>query len=188
MAVIKSLIDNTFFEREQFVYGMEKGAISKEIAMYITEYEQDFLIKAMGYTFYKLLVAGLDLDEEVVEQRYKDVVFGGDFVKKGIECRWVGLKQPEIKKSVIAQYVYCHYIRQQNTQTAMTEIKPNQENAMLASSLRKLVKEWNRMMDGVDSLRDFLYYKQVDGVRVYPEYTATAVDKTHLVRKNILGI
>lgn len=72
------------------------------------------------------------------------------------------------KKSLIANYVYYWYIRNSHTQTATTgEVKPQNENAVIANPALKLVRAWNEMSEWICELVDYLDAKKDD----YTEWT-----------------
>jgi hypothetical protein len=61
------------------------------------------------------------------------------------------------KESLIANYVYYWYQRNNHTQTATTgEVKPQNENAVIANPSLKLVKAWNDMSKWICELVDYL--------------------------------
>lgn len=67
------------------------------------------------------------------------------------------------KESLIANYVYYWYQRNNHTQTATTgEVKPQNENAVIANPSLKLVKAWNDMSAWICELVDYLDAKKDD--------------------------
>lgn len=191
MATVKNIITKDYFEREQYIPSKDKPAVAQEVADYITQYEPVFLQKAMGYAFYSTFYDAINVeDEETIPQRFKDIIYGEDFVHRGVPTRWFGLKQPDTKKSLIAQYIYTRYMKQKITETSsIGELFPAAENATRASALQKIVTQWNAMIEGVWRLREFLYHRvDDDGAKVYPEFVAGHVDKKHLLKKNVMGI
>ncbi len=67
------------------------------------------------------------------------------------------------KKSLIANYVYYWYIRNNHTQTATTgEVKSQNENTVIANPALKLVKAWNEMSDWIWELVCYLNAKKDD--------------------------
>lgn len=191
MATVKNIINKDYFEREQYIPSKDSPAVAQEIADYISQYEPIFLQKAMGYSFYATFYAAINVESENdVPQRFKDIIYGADFTVNGVPSRWFGLKQPELKKSLIAQYVYTRIMRQKMTETAgFGEVSINSENAKQASPLPKMVTQWNLVIDGVETLQKFLRYKvDEDGAKVYPEFAIGHVDKKHLRKKNIFQL
>lgn len=67
------------------------------------------------------------------------------------------------KKSLIANYVYYWYMRNNWTNTATTgEVKPQNENAVIVSPALKMVRAWNEMSSWVCDLVDYLDAKKDD--------------------------
>lgn len=67
------------------------------------------------------------------------------------------------KKSLIANYVYYWYIRNNHTQTATTgETKAANENSTMASPALKMVRAWNEMSKWICELVDYLDAKKDD--------------------------
>lgn len=67
------------------------------------------------------------------------------------------------KKSLIANYVYYWYIRNNHTQTATTgETKAANENSTMASPALKMVRAWNEMSAWICELVDYLDAKKDD--------------------------
>lgn len=74
------------------------------------------------------------------------------------------------KKSLIANYVYYWYSRQQATGTTGTgEKELAAQNAINASAVTKQMNAWNKMVDWVRDCREFLLTNDDD----YPQYTDT---------------
>lgn len=71
------------------------------------------------------------------------------------------------KKSLIANYVYYWYIRNNHTQTVTTgEVKAANENSTMASPALKMVRAWNEMFKWICDLVNYLDAKKDD----YPEW------------------
>lgn len=67
------------------------------------------------------------------------------------------------KKSLIANYVYYWYIRNNHTQTASTgEIKAANENSTIANPALKMARAWNEMSAWICELVDYLDAKKDD--------------------------
>lgn len=94
----------------------------------------------------------------------------------------------DIKQSLIANYVYWFWIKNQNTQTVgLGEVAAKAENADLANPAEKTVMAWNEMVDDILSLYHFLQLNQT----VYPEWN-TGQDKYRMINEyqkvNLWGI
>jgi hypothetical protein len=67
------------------------------------------------------------------------------------------------KKSLIANYVYYWYQRNNHTQTTTTgEVKPANENSTVASPAVKMVRAWNEMSSWICELVDYLDARKDD--------------------------
>jgi hypothetical protein len=67
------------------------------------------------------------------------------------------------KKSLIANYVFYWYQRNNHTQTATTsEVKPANENATVASPALKMVRAWNEMSEWIRDMVNYLNAKTDD--------------------------
>lgn len=86
------------------------------------------------------------------------------------------------KKSLIANYVYYWYIRNNHTQTATTgETKAANENSVMANPSLKLAKAWNEMSDWICELVDYLDAKK-------DEYTEWADQDVYCVLRKFRPI
>lgn len=86
------------------------------------------------------------------------------------------------KKSLIANYVYYWYMRNNHTQTATTgETKAANENSTIANPALKLVRAWNEMSVWICELVDYLDAKKDN----YPEW---ADQNTYCMRKKFRPI
>jgi hypothetical protein len=174
-----NIIDQTYFVREILVAGIENPIISDPLCKFITEYEPRFLKKALGYEFYKLFNTALQ--SSPTSGRWYDLVVGADFYMGSTLYQWEGLKNTTLKESIIANYVYYYYMRDNITQTAILgEVKTNTENSSRVSANMKMVKAWNDMSRQVCILWDYLINKKDDnGNKVYPEFKTQDVDYCH---------
>ena len=182
------IIDKSFFNLEQNVPGVESD--DEVIVLFIDQYEPKFLKKALGLAFYNTFWAAITTNPAPVAGRWYDIVAGATYYKNGELREWLGLKQPDIKKSVIAQYVYWYYMRNQVTQsTRLGEVLTKKENADTVAPGYKMVNNWNDMAEQVCSLWDYLLNKRDDeGSLVYPEFDKTQVDKKTFTRQNIWNL
>ena len=72
-----------------------------------------------------------------------------------------------VKKSLIANYIYCQWMRDQYTQSSgIGEVVTKAENATVVSPYQKIIYAWNEMFDIVVELMCYLESKQ----SVYPEW------------------
>lgn len=186
-----TIIDKTYFNYETAIPGIENPMVSDPVVNFINEYEKKYLIKALGYEFYKVFWAAITVNPLPTSGIYYDIVAGAEYECNGKLLKWDGLKIPEIKESVIAQYIYYMYMRHyQTTQsTIVGEVATKSENAVKATVGFKLVHQWNSMCDTTCKLWSFLLYrKDAAGVRIYPEFLFKNSVHEHFTKQNVFGI
>jgi hypothetical protein len=72
-----------------------------------------------------------------------------------------------VKQSMIANYVYTEWLRDQHTQTvAVGEVATKAENAVRVSPAKKIERAWNEMFDWICELLEYL----VSSESLYPEW------------------
>jgi hypothetical protein len=88
-------------------------------------------------------------------------------------------------KSPIANYVYWHWIKDQNTQTVgMGEVSSKSENAINVSPATKMVRAWNEMSDWLSDL----YYFMQTNYQTYPEWRFSDSYWSQFRKTNTFGI
>src|SRR5688500_3522091 len=127
---------------------------------FINKYEKQLLTEVLGLTLYNSFKAGLA--EVSVPQIWTDLKTGVDYTDlNGKSRHWRGIISTAPKESLIANYVYYWYQRNNHTQTASTgETKGKQENADMASMAVKLMRAWNEMSEWICELIDYLDAKE----------------------------
>lgn len=182
-----SLIDNTYFYMGVTkVAGIGKEPIDSTLTAYIEQFEPEFLIKALGYTLYNLLITNL------TEQRFVDLINGGTYVNRhGYTEQYKGLKYSYgtgdnvVKFSMIADYVYWYYLRDNAVQVGTTGTSVTAtENATRVSPITKQVKAWNDMVKQVRSLDGYLHANII----TYPEFNYRDTDCDLRTLQNELNI
>ena len=181
-----ALIDISFFFGNLSIAQKSDSAVSSSVLWFIEELEPKLLTDLLGYEFKKLYDAGITADT----QKYKDIRDGKEYQNRsGILTKWRGLKFTDgsAKKSLIANYVYWHYLENEATITTGTGEKiADNQNAINATAAQKMVRAWNEMVDWNKELIEFLLTKQTD----YPEFINHygRIPKSLLHKQNILGI
>lgn len=183
-----NLIDTTYFNDEVLIAGVETLDVSASLCDFIKKYEPIMLKKAMGYEFYKLFESALQSNP--TSGRWYDLVVGADFYMGTTLYEWEGLKDDTLKKSIIANYVYYFYQRNELSNTArLGEVRSNAENATRVTAEYKMINAWNYMVRQVHIMRDYLANKKDgNGDLVYPEYSESNVDCLHFSTLNTFGI
>ena len=148
------IIDESYFKRELSIPNVnETYSESKtNLDYFIDERVRLLLQNALGYKLFKdfdsNVVNGV-LDELTAPQKWIDFVNGVEYTKSGKLYKWNGLiyQDGTYKKSVLAKYVYCDWLRSQTTTlTGVGEMTLSATNAMNANSNFRLVNVWNRFL------------------------------------------
>jgi len=166
------IIDKTYFEGGELnIPGTETTAVSEKITDFITKYEPEYLLRALGYPLYKLLKA--DAYPNPVTPRFVALMSGGDAVEytdsRGHVHTWSGLDSTI--KSPIAMYVWYWYSRQNATYSSPSgEVKGTAENSVNVSAATKQMRAYNEMSNITCQLWDFLRYYEIGGVIAFPEF------------------
>ncbi|WP_421809059.1 hypothetical protein [Flagellimonas sp.] len=112
----------------------------------LKRYERQLLLDALGVELYNGLVLAMD-DLPNAAQKWQDLVDGLDYVLDGKMYRWEGLKGKN-KDGLLAHYVYCMYLRQDEIDYSTTGMKRNAvENALRASFTEKYVAAWSNFIN-----------------------------------------
>lgn len=128
-----------------------------QLQIAIAKYEPDFLRRLLGTDFYDLYAAGIAATVP--------------------DARWTALKNAlyventtlDVGFSPAANYVYCKFVKQQNSLTLVhSEAKARHENMELFTPREKYVAAWNDM---VRQINIFLVWME-DNSADYPEYSS----------------
>ena len=159
-----TIIDNTYFQKgwlfipnNKDVNSRPAGSVSavSQIDFFIEEYERELLLNALGVTLYNELQA--EIDGTLSTQKWIDLVNGKDYAINGKTKRWNGLKGAN-QQSLIAFYVYCQYLRNDNSTYLTTGIAQNTaNNAERSDPSPKFVKSWNRFLEQYQSMYNSAY-------------------------------
>lgn len=140
------------------------------------------------------LISNVSLKEIISggpDQKWIDLRDGKEYInlsnRTELWIGFVGTVDTYPKQSMIANYVYCKWMKNQHTQSVgQGEQKAKQINADSASPDEKIVTAWNEMIDGIKSMTSYLdKYRET-----YPEWSKQ--DRYHLRKNywytNVLGI
>lgn len=106
-------------------------------------YEPEFLTKLLGIDLYNLFNAGLVFNED------------GTLDTDDTPEIWVNLLNQI--GGAIANYIYYNWNVDTNTQTSgIGQTKANSDNAAVASPIFKMVKAWNKMVETVWQVYQFI--------------------------------
>lgn len=133
-----SIITYQDFKGEQKIAGTENLGTRENLQGFIDKYEPKFLKALLGNVLYQEFVTGLVPVE--VTPPTNPVTY------LPIDPKWIALRDEFDVKQMLVCYVYYWYIQNQVTVTVSTgEVKPNNENSLMAQSWDKQVKAWNEM-------------------------------------------
>ena len=148
-----AIIDNTYFtkgllfipnNKDTNAEPVDSASAVTEIDFFITEYERELLLNALGVTLYDELQAELPTP---TTQKWIDLVDGKSYTINSKTKQWNGLKGANMQ-SLIAFYVYCQYLRNDNSTYLTTGIGQNTaNNAERSDPSPKYVKAWNRFLN-----------------------------------------
>lgn len=148
-----SLIDSTYFQNTNIIADVSEpspySSIDTRLEEEIKRGERDVLSYAFGWEmwldFSRYIKNGEDPD---VPLNYKNIIHGKTYEREGKTCIWLGLIQPETKESLLSDYVYCNYRKDnvtQTTQAAESKIESKVGGSMSATP--KIVKAWNNFIE-----------------------------------------
>lgn len=160
------LIDTSYFQGDLSLGQITSPAVVASVNLFIQKYEDDFLVKMLSYPLYKLYKAGIIA--QVPDQRYLDIRDGVEYEYSGVTNKWQGLTfGDQLKRSPIANYVYWHYIKDNNSFTmGAGEVKPENSTSENVSPKFKMIRAWNEMVHMNRELGQMIIARK----DVYPEY------------------
>lgn len=174
-----ALIDQTYFVADLQVANTSNDAILERLQFFIDKYEPELLQDILGYPLWRLLFLELEANEDdslaTLSTRFDKIVNGVEYIGQDDKLhKWRGLifhnEEGNLKQSMIANYVYWHWLKDQNTQTVgLGEVATQAQNAILVSPMKKMNRAWNEMSRMVAELFYFLQSNRDD----YPEWTDT---------------
>lgn len=182
-------IDLTYFFDELLIADKDNNANS--IKRFINQLEPWLLTELMGYALYKAYAAGISAGSP--DAKWLAIRDGKEYTVSGVLVKWQGLifkdgpsGDEQSKKSLIANYVYWHWIRNNNTVTTAAGEMQAKAGPIAANttSKGKTIRAWNQMVDWNKSFVDFLYFNVAD----YPEFKNHSVPCHLLEKQNTLGL
>lgn len=145
---------STFEGGELNISGTEDANVRTKITTFITKYEDEYLLKALGYPLYKLLKA--DAYPNPVASRFINLMNGAEYEdSNGFTRKFPGLKVAI--GNPLANYVWYWFNRDNvSYNTIMGEKKAATENSANASQMLKQSRAWNEMVDFTIQLWKYL--------------------------------
>lgn len=162
-----SLIDETYFVGDLNIPGTGNQSIGERLDVFIQKHETELLEDLFGYEMYKAFT------DNPTAQKWIDLRDGAEYTYQGRTLRWRGLlikDNPDAPRSLIANYVYFHWMRDNVTSTTTSGEKKSQaENSSNASANVKMARAWNEMSDQIAKMYYFLYASTNDYSQLYLE-------------------
>ena len=151
-----NIIDATYFEHGNLhipnnnnitTEPVDSPSVVSELDSFISKYERELLLNALGVTLYDELQASL-LDLDNADQKWIDLVRGKNYTNAdGNIKRWDGLQGYD-KQSLIAFYIFTEYLRNDNeTYTTTGIVKNEAKNALVANPTPKFIKAYNQFIE-----------------------------------------
>lgn len=177
-------IDASYFFAELNI--AQKNDVAASLTMFIDEHEERLLTDLLGYELYKAYKAGIAAETQI----YKDIRDGLEYTNRsGILTKWKGLKFTDgtAKKSLIANYVYWHWMENEfSVTTGSGEKKIDSQNSQNAADTSKKVRAWNQMVNWIKELIEFLLTKY-DIYPLFQEHYGR-IPRNLLCKQNVFGI
>lgn len=153
-----SFIDKTYFYGELSIAQLSQPAVAASLQSILDFREQQLLSALMGYNLYNDFMAGIVV-MPTPDALWKDIRDGKEYTYFGNKVKWPGLAFTigTSKKSLIANYVYYWYIRDNHSWTTGGGEKKTEIAINVMPNL-KLVRAWNEMVQWNNSLKMFLNY------------------------------
>jgi hypothetical protein len=147
------LIDQSYFVGELSIPTNTAGTLER-LDLFIKKYEPELLQEILGYELYRDYKASAP-----IAVPYTYLQNGKEYTDRtGRLVKWQGLRQTSpVKKSLVANYVYYQWLRDQDTQnTTIGVAQAKSENAARVSPIDKMVNAWNEMSAWIKDLICFL--------------------------------
>lgn len=150
-----NLIDTSYFFGSIAIAQIETLAVKQSVERYIAEHEALLLGSLIGDALY----AGLLDVANANNANYIALKDGGNYMTGLGISKWNGLRYTinGIKKSLIANYIYCIYMQDNASATTGTGEKiDNAKKAIPVTPEYKIAKAWNEMVYLNRALYSFL--------------------------------
>lgn len=184
-----ALIDASYFFGPLLIAQKSDSSVAGSLSLFIDEYEEKLLSDLLGYELYKAYKAGIAV-LPTPDPKWTAIRDGLEYTNRlGVLTKWKGLKFQDgtAKKSLIANYVYWHWMQNEASYTTGTGEKvAGNQNAVNASPVPKMVSAWNQMVDWNRELVEFLLSREAD----YPEFQEqySRVPRGLVKYQNVFGI
>jgi hypothetical protein len=161
------LIDKSYFVGELNIPNTGQLEVEDSLNHFIKKRETEFLRLVLGYPLYKAFLAGYS-----ATAKYQDLLNGKEYTDtNGLVQKWDGFRQKEAKQSIVANYTYFYWQKDQATLSAgVGEVKPKAKNAVIDSPANKMIRAWNEIQPRVKELFAFIKANR----EAYPEWDSNS--------------
>lgn len=177
------IINQTFFFGDLFIPNLNNPSDLEKLNISIAKFEPQCLLEILGYPLFKKF-------GEETSDRMSDLLNGADYTDgEGNLRRWNGLKYAD-NLSLIAAYIYFYHLKKTAEQTSGVGTNiPKKEAGQSVSPAHKMATAWNYFSEQVCDMRHFLWLKKdIDGARVYPEFSYHQYFETKRITRPIDSI
>lgn len=152
------IINSSFFQGDIHLSQVGDNASSSAnnnalLQKAILEYEPEILKKGLGRKLYDEFDASLEVNgtlKGTADPKWDRLLNGHTYTNDSIDYYWRGIveKHGTYQKSLIAYYIYCHYLIDNNTiNTVMGTGKGKSKNVRGASPVNKHTKAWRKFYE-----------------------------------------
>ena len=157
--------------------------VENKVNDFIQDYENDCLLKCLGYTLFNEFIANVlpDGTWDTGTPIKWDKLLTGDTVTAddGSTLIWKGIthQNVNVEKCLIAQYVYIHFESDDHiTRSLIGDVVEEGENSLKINPTQKVVKAWNVFVDWTEGLNSDL----IIGSSAFGEYVDWSSGSTEL--------
>lgn len=170
-----NLIDTTYFKA---IISVPLDENQNTITDFITLFEPEILKKALGYDLYKAFIAGLD--EEPIASKWTNLRDGAEWTEDGQTYKWRGMLNSTYD-SFIAYYVFYQYLIYNSTFNSSSGVASiASENSNKADHRSKQMLVYNRMVDLISEMDDYINYQNSIDSTTYPDYEPESIRKINV--------
>jgi hypothetical protein len=139
-----NLVDNLYFINDISIPNLDRTGEDSTLNALIKKYQEDILIKLMGYELYSLYIAATDTG------RFAAITNGAEFTfafnGRTVKRKWKGLVNDD-RESLIAYYVYVYWLKKiQTVTTGIGEMDPDTLVGDRVISVDKYVEAYNEVV------------------------------------------
>lgn len=160
-----AITDRTYYINDISLPIDEVGA---QIDALILRFEPEIIEKCLGFSLKNDFYTGLEADP--ILQKWLDLRDGKIYTIEEISYQWIGFANAS-KKSIISYFIYVEYLIETTRNIAGSGGKIIQsENSVISDSYAEQCRAFNRGMELMKQLNDFINYANDLDLTTYPNY------------------